>query len=207
MKTGIIYMATSPSGKSYIGQTIQKLKYRINRHYKDANSYSFAFARAIIKYGKNNWQWNILYENIPRHQLSNMEKWCIANYNTYNNGYNSTLGGEDHTLNNPITLKERSKRLKGKKRKKHSLRMTGKGNPMYGKTSAMKGKKHTAETIKKISNNRCKKEYIIINPEGDTIIVRNLNKFCLENKLTPSMMYDLVKNNSKEYKGWKCSSK
>lgn len=56
MKTGIIYMATSPSGKNYIGRTTQRLKNRKYKHYSDSfgKLYNTKFSRAIRKYGKEN---------------------------------------------------------------------------------------------------------------------------------------------------------
>lgn len=54
---GLIYMRTSPSGKSYIGQTVQLEQTRWNQHCRDAynNSsplYETILSKAIRKYGK-----------------------------------------------------------------------------------------------------------------------------------------------------------
>ncbi len=65
-KFGIIYIATSPSGKSYIGQTVQALCNRKTGHAKDAENYTYAFANAIRKYGINGFNWDTLYYDIPR---------------------------------------------------------------------------------------------------------------------------------------------
>lgn len=93
-KYGIIYVATSTvSNKSYIGQTTQTLNERSNKHHRTCKNYTYHFARALRKYKKSEWEWRILYANVPIEQLNNMEQWCIANYNTYMKGYNSTIGG------------------------------------------------------------------------------------------------------------------
>ena len=97
-KTGIIYKATSPSGKVYIGQTIQKMSGRRNKHYSDAfnkqgSLYHSKFSRAIRKYGKENFIWNIMYSNIPISHINSMEVVIIELYNSYYSGYNSTYGG------------------------------------------------------------------------------------------------------------------
>ena len=63
-RTGIIYMATSPSGKSYIGQTTRSIDDRKIGHACDAETHDYAFANAIKKYGIDNFEWKILYENI-----------------------------------------------------------------------------------------------------------------------------------------------
>ena len=56
MKKGIIYKATSSSGKSYIGQTTQGLKKRMCGHKSNAfnknnHSYNTKFSHAIRKQG------------------------------------------------------------------------------------------------------------------------------------------------------------
>lgn len=50
---GIIYKFTSPSGKSYIGQTNQGNK-RYSQHAKSSKSKDGKFQRAIRKYGFEN---------------------------------------------------------------------------------------------------------------------------------------------------------
>lgn len=152
MKTGIIYKATSPSGKSYIGKTIQNFKRRIQRHYRDSNKYSYCFARAIKKYGVKNWVWEILYDNVPLCQLNNMETWCIANHDTYYSGYNSTLGGENNPSYDPaIRAKISASSLGRKHTKEWKENMSGKNNPMYGKVSPRKGSRCSQETRDRIS--------------------------------------------------------
>lgn len=168
MRTGIIYIATSPNNKSYIGQTIKDLVWRITKHYEDSINHTYHFANALRKYKKEDWRWKILYNDIPKNQLGNMERWCIANYDTYNNGYNSTLGGEDNPMNYEenrkkvgdskrgkkrpdmaILMKKMSKgRVKSKDEKlKISERTAGEKNPMFGK-------RHTDEIRLKMSLKR-----------------------------------------------------
>lgn len=47
---GLVYKITLRSGKSYIGKTTQKLKYRINSHIGQRNACRY-FSRALNKYG------------------------------------------------------------------------------------------------------------------------------------------------------------
>lgn len=51
MKEGIIYMATSPSGNSYIGQTTYQLEKRIVGHRNAAKTKTTKFCYTIRKYG------------------------------------------------------------------------------------------------------------------------------------------------------------
>lgn len=95
---GLIYMRTSPSGKSYIGLTVLSEKTRWKQHIRDAYNptntcYNSKLSIAIRKYPEQ-FTVIILEDNIPRSVLGEKEKYYIQKYNTYENGYNSTLGGE-----------------------------------------------------------------------------------------------------------------
>ena len=96
---GLIYMRTSPSGKSYIGQTVQSEQVRWKQHCQDAFHessplYKTALSKAIRKYGKDNFSVIILKDNIPKEELNQHEEYYIKLYNTYEKGYNSSFGGE-----------------------------------------------------------------------------------------------------------------
>jgi len=99
MKKGIIYKVTNKiNGKIYIGQTIHSLNKRKNEHrYQSRNTkrtdYHKHFYNAIRKYGFDNFEWEILFENIEEKYLDEYEIWAINFYNTYKYGYNCTLGG------------------------------------------------------------------------------------------------------------------
>ena len=89
----IIYKHTSPSGKSYIGQT-KNLATRNSAH-RSLSSGSTAFVNAIRKYGWCNIIHEILYENLTLEEAKSLERQCICNYNTLSpNGYNIMTGGE-----------------------------------------------------------------------------------------------------------------
>lgn len=91
---GVIYKLTSPSGKSYIGQTRNPFDIRWKQHIRDANYNSILPIHvAIRKYGPENFV-NQILEEVPNEELNNKEQYYIQKYNTYNNGYNCTLGGE-----------------------------------------------------------------------------------------------------------------
>lgn len=99
----IIYKHTSPSGKSYIGQTKHSMKIRWRGHIKASKTDSLnVFARAIRKYGHENFIHEILEDNIESQELANeREQYWIAFYDTFNNplkGYNETSGGKQFEL-------------------------------------------------------------------------------------------------------------
>ena len=95
---GFIYKITNTiNGKSYIGQTIQNVKDRFYQHCATKCSKAvldMAIHRAIKKYGKSNFTVEVI-EEIDSVNLNDRERYWIKYYNSYNNGYNSTKGGQD----------------------------------------------------------------------------------------------------------------
>ena len=93
----IVYKHTSPSGKSYIGITHQKpnLRWRSKgQGYKQCT----VFYTAIMKYGWENFQHEILFENLSYEEASEKEKEMIIKYNSLvPHGYNIDEGGYSGT--------------------------------------------------------------------------------------------------------------
>lgn len=94
----LIYKATSATtGKVYIGQTSQSLQERINQHNSHAygHQYNYHFHNAIRKYGADDFNYEIIEDNIiSKDILNEREKYWISYYNSYYEGYNSTMGGD-----------------------------------------------------------------------------------------------------------------
>ena len=90
-QSGVIYRLLFKSGKSYIGQTID-LTRRIRDHSKAVKRGSLLSVHiAWRKYGVP--QIEIL-GTFPRSILNAKEVYFISQYNTFNSGYNMTIGGE-----------------------------------------------------------------------------------------------------------------
>lgn len=93
----VIYKVTSPSGKSYIGQT-NNLSRRMEKH-RHSSSTCRAFHNAINKYGWDNMIIEVLYEGITLEEANKVETQTILELNTlYPNGYNLTTGGDNRRL-------------------------------------------------------------------------------------------------------------
>lgn len=170
----IIYKATNKiNGKAYVGQTVFSLENRRDRHIREAlnrkdNCY---FHRAIRKYGIEKFDWEILQERDTIEDLNRLEMYYIGLYDTFEKGYNLTLGGKGsigfkHTKESRKKMsevrigmkpsegakKKISESLIGRKfseetKRKMSKAQSGKKHPMYGK-------KHTEESKLKMSLSR-----------------------------------------------------
>ena len=108
-----IYMHKNKiNGKVYIGQTYTSLRTRFGKNgikYKGCP----IFYNAIQKYGWDNFEHEILEENIPNAEISNeREKYYIELYNSTdrNFGYNIQIGGNEQTK---LSIKVYQYSLKG----------------------------------------------------------------------------------------------
>lgn len=80
--------------KVYIGQTTQGSEVRFKQHLKLLKSNSKQLIhKAIKKYGKENFYFEILEKDIPINNLDSREEYWIKYYDSYNNGYNLCKGG------------------------------------------------------------------------------------------------------------------
>lgn len=92
---GYIYKITNKiNNKSYIGQTITPIKDRMNKHYSHSKVATTGIDYAIHLYGQENFIVETLCECLNS-ELDVMERYYIQYYNTYNDGYNLTIGGQD----------------------------------------------------------------------------------------------------------------
>jgi group I intron endonuclease len=127
-----IYKATNKTnGKCYIGFDSNWPKRKFD-HLSNQNKKN-KFYNAIRKYGCDNFSWEIVYQSKERtHTLNVMENYFIRENNSYNNGYNSTFGGEGRkgSLSQETKLKMSLSKL-GKKiseETKNKISVTNKGH-------------------------------------------------------------------------------
>lgn len=142
MKKCGIYRITSPSGKVYVGQSIniEKRFYQYRKLYCKKQPVLY---NSFIKYGVENHIFEII-EECSEDSLNEKESYYIDYYNSYKNGMNCSLGGEF----TPSKLLE--VRLKQSETRKRKFAEGTLKNPMQGK-SGMLGKKHTKEAIEKLN--------------------------------------------------------
>ena len=88
-----IYKITNiQNNKVYIGQTIRPIEDRFKRHLSDAlnNIIDTHFARAIRKYGKDNFVLELIDVAQNQEELNRKERYWIKFYDAVNTGYNET---------------------------------------------------------------------------------------------------------------------
>ncbi|MBR1645586.1 MAG: GIY-YIG nuclease family protein [Selenomonadaceae bacterium] len=126
---GVVYLIRNKvNGKRYVGQTVQPLKKRMQKHLRD----DLYVDRAIRSYGIENFYCGVIKTCATKEELDEAEKHFIAVlHSKAPYGYNLTDGGcgDRHT---------------DETRAKLSAANSGENNPMFGK-------KHTPETRAKLS--------------------------------------------------------
>ena len=145
-------------------------------------------ARAIRKYGKKSFKVNILYCSLDKeHTLNNMEEYFIRLYDTYENGYNMTYGGEGGTTREGWHWSKEGKEL---------LSITGKlRKDVYLPKS---------ETMKKKSSDKQGRLFLITFPDGHQETIKGLNQFCKKYHLLQSAMSSVASGKRTHHKHYKC---
>jgi group I intron endonuclease len=153
----VIYKFTSPSGKSYIGQT-NNLNRRIGQH--KSKSGCTAFSSAIKKYGWDKFLCEILKENLTIDEANHWEEFYIREHNTLSPcGYNLATGGLNSLLSEESRAKI-SKKLTGVPRSeelKEKLRVANTGRKQSPESIArrvekLSGKIHSSKAKEKMSD-------------------------------------------------------
>lgn len=148
-----VYVHISPSHKYYVGITSKKPEIRWGNNGHGYNSQYFS--RAIQKYGWDNFQHEIIAENLTEYEAKNFEKVLIGKLrsNERQYGYNITKGGDGvcgfglFGEQNPMYGKKHSKETLEKISISRKGKCVGENNPFYGKH-------HSKETIEQIQKSR-----------------------------------------------------
>lgn len=93
----IVYKATNRvNGKSYIGKTVKSLIARKGEHLTESKIHrkNYHFYNAINKHGWDSFDWEVLYNGDDDEDIREQEILFIESYDTFNDGYNMTEGGE-----------------------------------------------------------------------------------------------------------------
>lgn len=154
-KNYCVYIHISPSGKKYIGQTKLKPEERWGkdgagylRKYKGSDKYHQpAFAQAILKYGWDNFEHEIIASNLTKNKADNLEKLLIKKLDTTNPkyGYNIKEGGSNGR-HSEETKQKLSEFNKGKHLSEEHKKKIGESNK--GKHVSDEAKRKISESLK-----------------------------------------------------------
>jgi group I intron endonuclease len=182
-----IYCITNKiNGKKYIGFTTRTLEERMGEHFSPSSYKSgYAIHKAIKKYGKENFDYCILYEGDDALEKENHF------IDTLNGEYNMTTGGNlpPSQLGNTWFHTEESKlkmSLVSKGKSKSILHRQTMSETRKGRTPWNKGQVGKQESVWKGQRKSPSMKSWKITRENGESIVENLALWCEENKYTTS---------------------
>lgn len=191
-----IYLITNMiNNQKYIGYTSLGIEERKKQHqHRSTRPNNIKLYNAIRKYGWNNFIFEVLYQSKDKnHTLKIMEPFFIKEYDSFNNGYNCTEGGEGNVGWKPTEIQN-------KKNKDAIIKLYSDPNSVYN--SLEYKNKHriamnTPEYKSKVlgSNNPSARK--VISPHGivyGTIIEASIKNFVHKNTIRRWC--------NTNYKGW-----
>lgn len=173
----LIYKITNiVNRKPYIGQTKFSVESRWKSHKKDARrGVNSHFYKALRKYGPENFKIEILASAPNKEQLDYLEQLFIVLFDSIENGYNSTFGGDGVPGMSQETRDRMSRLKKGVKHTPEALQKikdfqktrrgthlseetkTKIGDANRGRLPWTTGRKHSPETIAKMRAKKIRK--------------------------------------------------
>jgi group I intron endonuclease len=144
---GLVYHIFNPiNGKCYIGQTRRSLAERWRSH-KSPSSGCRKLRNAIAEYGADNFIVTTLVSGLDNDSdLTKAEAYWISYFDSINNGYNLTCGGQGHPLS------DETKRLLSRLNSGPNHPLWGKRLPFYPRRAGIRRRgwpNHTHEAIRK----------------------------------------------------------
>lgn len=221
----IIYKVTNKiNGKMYVGCTTKTLKARKRGHVSESRGRCcHAIHKAIKYYGENNFDWEVIDKALTQQEMFDKETYYIQFYDTYKNGYNSTLGADNTTL---------GYRFNDEQKEYFREIRAGKNNGNYNHKWSKEQKKNASITMKRIADEH--KANGIINPakrpevrekirngkigelnphackwcvtspdETEYVFTGGLKRFLKEHHVNYSMMLRVINGKKSNHKGWK----
>jgi group I intron endonuclease len=194
MKNLIIYaIINTINGKVYIGQTRQGMARRRgeHRHRFNLGERDHKLYQAMRKYGIENFRFEVLCHCLKPEYLDEVERQVIAQYDSFENGYNMTCGGDSASAE---TREKLSKALKGRKILWADKLWTTRRNNPHAKSPK--------DYVAKGADSPKAKSYLVRTPNGEEIRVKGMNQFCKERGLSFNLMLAVLYGKQTHHKGY-----
>lgn len=144
---GIYGLRNKVNGKWYVGQSVN-IYSRWNEYRSGRCRRQKKISNALLKYGTDNFEWNVLEECQPK-QLNEREIHWISKMDSVKYGYNLTAGGQGGSIRNgmthtPETIAKIKKSLTGRslsQEHKESIRRTLTGKVRANVPTYLTGRK------------------------------------------------------------------
>lgn len=184
---GIVYKITNRiNGKSYIGVTCKSIEERFEAHYSKAIKERSAIQKALHKYGKLNFSIEQIDTATSMQELFEKEIFWIKTHDTFNIGYNLTVGGGG-IPNMPQEIRD-----------KISISKTGKS------IAKLKGRKVSESTKDKISKKLNGKKIKLTNIDTNEVIILNRVNDAKEFGISPGNVVECCKGKRTHTKRYIC---
>lgn len=194
MSCGIYKFENLINHKIYIGQSTQ-LEERYKQHKSKSNTVDKRFYDAVRKYGWDNFSYEIL-EYCQPEELNDREVYYVSYYDSYNNGYNATPGGDNIGKHASISVQQYSlsgKFIKEYNSMKEASKATGVSVNML--TRCCKGRTNHAGLYQWKYTNDKEKEIKYIKQENVCLRNRKILQYNLNGELI--RIYDTLEEASK----------
>lgn len=196
-----IYVYTNKiNGKKYVGQTCRTLKERAG---KDGHNYHNCnlFGYAIKKYGWDNFESKIVFDNLTHDDANRLERTLIKILRTQNHefGYNIDSGGNDNTYNSLDITGQKFGRWTAIKLAETPKGATGRywlckcecgTESVIRQCNLTRGLTKSCGCLSREINSQIKVNDIIKDDDNNTIVIMNDVNFIIDNET-----YDKIKNN------------
>ena len=210
-----IYKATCiTTNKCYIGFDSNWPRRKRLHKWGSQKDNNIKFYNAIKKYGWDNFEWEVIYRSKDgEHCLNVMEQYFINEYDSMNNGLNTSSGGSRGPIlfgeSNGMFGKTHSDKVKKDSSDRAKKTFTGKSyEDLYGiqKSNELKNKRSEKGKLKDNSGNNNprfdKKEYLFYNIKTGVCVKSTRYDFYNTYEINRGGVSEMI-NHGITYNGWK----
>lgn len=206
-KPGIYKITCTPNGKIYIGSSVNIMRrWQAHKSFLNNNLHTNRYLQsAWNKYGESAFIFEIVERCLPD-MLENREQFWLDTLRPYDRsiGFNLAKFSDAPRRGRIGTMRGKSVSPETKMK----LRTINLGKRHSQETRAkmsvsQKGKKMRPESIAKTVA-ALEKDWIVTDPSGNEMLIKNLSRHCRENNLNHGLMIAVAKGTRNHHHGWKC---